>query len=77
MHRATETLMRIALSCACAFGLLVAAIAVPALRLGEATPAWAQSGEIDPTHPFAGIASSQQWEKLFIPGTPNIVPMVS
>jgi hypothetical protein len=74
MHRATETLMRIALSCACAFGLLVAAIAVPALRLGEATPAWAQSGEIDPAHPFAGVASSQQWEKLFIPGTPNIVP---
>jgi hypothetical protein len=68
--------MKVTLSCV--FGLLTA-IALPASRLGGAAwmaPAWAQSGEtrIDPTHPFAGVASPEQWKKIFIPGPPNVVP---
>ena len=54
--------------------LLAAAITLPGSM--AITPAFAQSGEsrIDPAHPFAGIASAEQWEKLFMPGNANVVP---
>jgi hypothetical protein len=54
--------------------LLAAALALPASMLSA--PAWTQSAEsrIDPSHPFAGIVSAEQWERNFIAGRPNVVP---
>ncbi len=54
--------------------LLAAALALSTSMLGS--PAWTQAdnSRIDPAHPFAAIASAEQWEENFIPGMPNVVP---
>jgi hypothetical protein len=35
--------------------------------------AGAQSVQFDPAHPFANVKSAEEWEKIFIPGRPNLV----
>jgi hypothetical protein len=61
----------------CASALLAASLAISSavLSLGLVAPASAQSSDarIDPAHPLAGVVSAEQWEKIFIPGRPNIV----
>jgi hypothetical protein len=50
---------------------LAVAASVPGLLSIQS--AHAQSAQFDPGHPFAQIKSAEEWEKLFIPGKPDVV----